>query len=549
MPEETPDELPSGADRTSVSGPGRVWMIHPFLFAVFPVLFVYGHNIRQFSPDVMVVPGFFLLLATALLLGVLALALRNPKKAGLVVSLSLLLFFSYGPVYRVFPRPCFVIWGIRVEPTKTVFISWALLFAGGIWYTARTKSRLHHLTKVLNISALVLVAISAFNIATYEFVQRGKPGGLRESEQAGRQPASEEHSAKLPDIYYIIMDAYAREDILKRIYHHDNSGFTEYLREEKGFYVAEGSTSNYANTGLSVASALNMNYISDLLPEMNEDSGNVVPLRTLADRSEVFRFLKKRGYTIVAFSSGYELTEMANADIYLTPGWFADEFENALLDMTPIWVLFKRFGPAQQHRARLLYMFDCLGRLADRHSPKFVFAHLVAPHRPFVFDADGGPVDPEHLNRPGGTGLSWLEGKGGEDYRKFYKNELIYLNRKLRETIDRILANSDRPAIIVLQGDHGPRSSARDHDPPTEALKERFHILNAYHLPGQARDRLYPTITPVNSFAVILNYYFGAQYALHEDRSFYSTRSKPYAQTDVTAKVRGGTKAGSQGQP
>jgi hypothetical protein len=52
------------------------------------------------------------------------------------------------------------------------------------------------------------------------------------------------------------------------------------------------------------------------------------------------------------------------------------------------------------------------------------------------------------------------------------------------------------------------------------------------------RRALYDTITPVNSFRVLLTRLFGAKYARLPDRSFYSTASHPFDFTDVTALIR-----------
>ena len=46
-------------------------------------------------------------------------------------------------------------------------------------------------------------------------------------------------------------------------------------------------------------------------------------------------------------------------------------------------------------------------------------------------------------------------------------------------------------------------------------------ILNAYYLPGYDGD-LYATISPVNSFRLVFNSYFGGEYDMLEDVSYYS---------------------------
>ena len=46
--------------------------------------------------------------------------------------------------------------------------------------------------------------------------------------------------------------------------------------------------------------------------------------------------------------------------------------------------------------------------------------------------------------------------------------------------------------------------------------------------PDGGESKLYPTITPVNSFRVILDYYFQTDFGLLEDRSYYSVEPTRY---------------------
>ncbi|HUG33188.1 MAG TPA: hypothetical protein VMJ90_00355, partial [Anaerolineales bacterium] len=47
-------------------------------------------------------------------------------------------------------------------------------------------------------------------------------------------------------------------------------------------------------------------------------------------------------------------------------------------------------------------------------------------------------------------------------------------------------------------------------------------ILNTYYVNEAAKKDLYPVITPVNTFHVIFNNYFGTSYPLLEDFSYYT---------------------------
>ncbi len=109
-------------------------------------------------------------------------------------------------------------------------------------------------------------------------------------------------------------------------------------------------------------------------------------------------------------------------------------------------------------------------------------------------------------------------------FAKGYKNQLTFINNKMLEAVDTILANSKTPPIIVIQGDHGPW---------LQTNPNRMKILNAYYLPGH-NDRLYPAITPVNTFRLIFDSYFGGKYDLLPDVSYFSPVPKLYQFSEIS---------------
>ena len=153
----------------------------------------------------------------------------------------------------------------------------------------------------------------------------------------------------------------------------------------------------------------------------------------------------------------------------------------------------------------------------------FTLAHIQLPHPPYLFDRWGNPIPAENRE--------WDKSAWGEKTK--YVEQLSYTNKKINETIDEILASSSTAPIIILQADHGTSPIAQTwmediRKVKKEQLDERIAIFNAYYLPDNGSIMLYESITPVNTFRVIFNYYFDGNFTLLEDKSFFSNNQRPY---------------------
>jgi hypothetical protein len=311
-----------------------------------------------------------------------------------------------------------------------------------------------------------------------------------------------------PDIYYIILDAYARQDLLRAKYGYDNSEFINGL-EERGFYVADCSQSNHSRTVYSLASSLNMEYLDDLPIDPQVGPGPFVKY------GAVRAFLGQRGYKTAAFPTGFQWTEWTDADVYYRAGLSTGaltEFETLFAQTTLLRIPFdlmeyqiaSAFRLDENRRLRTFNALTALETFPDEDGNLFVFAHIIVPHPPYYF----GPNGEDSLYTK--DKLSDLE------ERQAYADQARFISHEILRVIDTILAKSDQPPIIILQGDHGPPLHLG-----TPA--ERMLNLNAYYLPGiDVANVLYPSITPVNTFRVILNEYFGQNLPLLADRSYFS---------------------------
>ena len=234
--------------------------LHPLLFALWPVLFVYAENqqyvrISQTWSALLAIIG-----STIMLFLILVAILRNSMKAGAVLSLLLVLFFSYGHVFSLL-WPDLAAY-VPTTESLVLMIVWALAFAAGCAVIFRVRDHWLETTKVLNVVALGLVMVSLFNIGLFEMGKRFSQGHDAELFEISSSESLPEDL--FPDIYYIILDAYARGDILEEMYDYDNSEFLSFL-EGHGFYITERSRANYAQTDLSLASSLNSSYLDELV--------------------------------------------------------------------------------------------------------------------------------------------------------------------------------------------------------------------------------------------------------------------------------------------
>jgi hypothetical protein len=518
-------------------------VIHPFLFAIFPILFLYAHNIDKSPPNEILLPIIITTCLAFLSWLLLNLILKDKKQAGLLVSIFLLLFFSYGHIYDMMSLLPFL---AKIRHPITVLLFFSLLLLLGAFLLVKTRWNLRNFTSLFNIIAISLVAISLVNLGIYWFktptVHSNDDTELTNNLEVGNP----ETARSLPNVYYIILDGYARSDILEETYHYDNTDLLDYL-DEKGFYVASRSSSNYAQTALSLASSLNLDYLDNLANEIGPDSRNRLPLQDMIQHNFAAKFLKRQGYLFVTFSSGYAYTEVRNADIFMTNRWTLSEFQNILLNTTPIPVLLDRLVPPLSlnnlHRKRILYTFDQLTNRTELESPVFVFAHILAPHPPFVFGENGEPVnDDRSFSLTDGTHYMQNFGADRDEYIGNYNRQLTFVNRQLIKTIDAIISDSPTPPIIILQADHGP-GSRLDWENPDDTntdFKERMSILNAYYLPDFDYSELHQEISPVNSFRVIFNHYFETNHALLTDDAFFSSFLQPYAFINVTNQINAG---------
>jgi hypothetical protein len=498
---------------------------HPLVLAAYPVIFLYALNADQ-------VPGVRVIAPLALVVGVAALgmvggavALHNRHRGALVMSALILLVFSFGHLLEL----------IGAAWRTPLLVTWGLLALGIGFLAGRLDRSLPRLTRFLNTAAVILVATALATLIGERGPALFAPAGANPGDTQAR-PAAAGNPGR--DIFYLVFDRYGGEAGLEEQYGVDNRGFLARLQEQ-GFFVADRSFSNYLKTNHSLAASLNYTYLDRLSREVGSGSDDWRPVDRLLQDHAVGSFLQSRGYRYVHIGSWWGPTDAvkgADQNLNYDP---RSEFATVLLQSTVLPSLLNAVGVDtdlddwEVHYRSALYQFDQLERLAEQPGgpPTFVFAHILLPHPPYVFTREGEFVPKAERGTT-------------------FEQQLTYANRRIEKLVELLLDGpEEEDPVVIIQGDEGPFPDRYAHDverfdwrqATDEELLIKTNILNAYYLPGEADPDPYPTITPVNSFRLVFDRYFGTDLPLLEDRSFiFIDEQHLYDFIEVTGRLRRG---------
>jgi hypothetical protein len=270
-----------------------------------------------------------------------------------------------------------------------------------------------------------------------------------------------------------------------------------------------------------------MGYLWDVIPNQGSDDRNSAPVYARIRQSQVRREFEERGYQIIMFDSGAGWLNWRDADQYVTPppeslfSTHLDTFEYIFLDTTALHPLmtqpFFLSNKYVYNYNRILFTLNELPKIARSKGPKFVYVHMLIPHRPNIFLPDGSMnLNTDYYKKGVGEGINRQYDIEG------YINNTQFINNRLPGIIRGIIQNSSTTPILIIQGDHG-----------YQLPDIRFDILNAYFFPDRNYAALYPEITPANTFRVVLNSYFDEKYPLLKDQSIDVGINRPYGKKAI----------------
>jgi hypothetical protein len=329
-----------------------------------------------------------------------------------------------------------------------------------------------------------------------------KPPNLVGEFAVPERPASSEKR----NIFFVVLDGYARDDVLLSRFGYDNSDFTTSLREH-GFQVPRAATANYSMTYASLASAMILGYPIEGGSSLGPDERQAL-YDVLSGTNPVVDTLRRAGYRYHHVESGWGGTRCGDEvdKCYQAP--FLDE---------SVWALLQRSALAGAAKGLFghSFPFDGLNRLAvlptvideaqTTDDPVFVFAHVLLPHPPALVTAD---CEIEFVPELDGfnTGAPWL---GGEDVQSMRRGAYVEQLKCVNSRISEVLALlGDAEDIVILAADHGTDAGAQlikpVHKWTAADIDERLSAFLAVRLPDYCEQELGDDLMIVNGLRAVL---------------------------------------------
>lgn len=476
--------------------------VFPILLCLFFVFHGFVANLRSVAAVDAALLLLLYIVSTLIIAAIAWLLYRNIAKAALFAFVVMTYQFFFGKILDILKSISPILF---FSQYRFVLPLSFLLFLLLITWLKKRKKPLQKLSLYLNILLLLLLVID-LGWLLYKTAMPPKNKVLH----PGTADLRLCDTCKKPDIYLIVADQYANNTALKEVFNFDNSAFTTELAH-RGFQTIKNSSSNYNLTPFSIASLLNMDYLTR---EMGvKKQLNVGYSYELIRNSSVIQYLTSSGYKFY----NYSIFDFPNnpAHKYLsflpygTKLITAQTFTDRLASDIRSGIKDGKFGSIAAQKKIIyenLYFNDSIFALTRNISgqkngtPKFVYSHLMLPHHPYYFNSKGEPLPLEKLLQ--------FKKTNSDDYIEYLK----YGNKKLLALVDDILANSLTAPVIMLLSDHGFRHPERTID-----RKYDFMNLNAIYIPGKEYGQFNDSLAMVNQFRVFFNSCFNQNLHMLKD--------------------------------
>lgn len=469
-------------------------------FSALPFAVFLNDNRAEAELDAAIV--LYALVVLSLGLGLVAVAdrLRGPiarERAAVIFAVAAFLFFHFQ-----LGREVAELFGFSAAEGAPALTAWLFVMVVAIAIAGRLSRHSVARSYAVIVGALLLalpVGEYGYFRATDDAAAGIGSGAAAPVVQGSTPPET------TPDVYFFLLDGYGRADQLEAAVGHDNSRFLRAL-ERRGFEIRDRATAAYPVTFLSLASTLEMGY-----PAPPGELGDYTPyFEAVEGDNRTVSAFHELGYRF-AFATDYSSLECGDqVDLCVEPErnlteTLIGEREHAILLGTPLAEVLPalgiHFSPLSGRLSPMEVVDEVLASSESREQPLFTYAHILDPHPPYRYLEGCQPKS--DLGDPSLIYWGERDGSGGAGYRQAVE----CVNRSLLGAVDEILIEEPE-AIIVIQGDHGPKFDIDFHRPLGEwtetQLRQRFPIMNAQRLPEECPASGPRAELAVNTFRFVL---------------------------------------------
>lgn len=489
----------------------------PFYVFLIPVFYIW-HKMNEYFGLVPIKLGALILLEywviTLIFFVVLWRLLRNVFKAAICTAFTLVFYLFWGSIHDLLkswlPNSFFTGYSFLLPLLVLCIIAIGL-------YQYKAKRSPLRWTRFLNWLTIVLLLME-MGISTYStLIGKTRNAPIEGNPEVIISKQDLILPTTPPDIYLIVFDEYPSSRSLKKYLDFDNSEIDS-IFQKNHFLVASNSMSNYNLTPLSVASALNMQYFPTDIEKYRNDTRARMQGQLAMARAQFPILLKESGYSI----HNHGLMNIAYADSPFEPIFEPDKelvirYENLpkRIEREIWWNFVVRFRFLQDSPEDRLRKLNKLAHVTtfnyknlmnefddDSKSPKFVYAHFMLPHPPFLFDRKGT--------------LRTSDTYGSTpDKDSLFLDQVVYSNTILQCIAEKSANDSGKQKIVIIIGDHGYRDNYVDFD--KRIREKQFMNLTAIYSDDHNYRGFYDSISPVNIFRVVLNEHFGTNLPMLKD--------------------------------
>jgi hypothetical protein len=473
-------------------------LLGPVLLAVFPLLSLFAQNQTDLEVSVLWWPLLGCLVGAVVVQGVFLALTRDVAKSGVLASLVVFAFCYYGVLTDRGPGLFLALWLVLTVLVLAVVLRTRLNF----W-------------PVAIVIALGAAAMAVPQVVTLSVYHARNPAPTATDPRLWPTPLEAPvvpAGTKLPDIYVIVPDDYARSDVLAQYFQYDNGEFIHQL-ESRGFVISEQDRSPYSDSESNIASLVNMDYLDAFATVLGATSEDVRAVQRVIEDNRAARLLAPLGYDYVHLDTDEVTFSGGNPDI--SPFAPPDSFSSLWLQQTVLRTIGGPLGFDQEarddrFRTAIRSEFSRLVSVPESGTPKFVVFHTLLPHDPYLYDSQGRPV-----TFPGRTEEDLASTVG----RTYYLQQLEYVNRLLLDSVDRILERASTPPVILVQSDEGFQANS---EPFGEAAMQDIRVkgLSAFYLPGHSGAGVPDPPNSVNDLRFVFNEYLGTDYPMLDTVSY-----------------------------